>query len=253
MNYNSANGVEDLWLDWKGSVTEQTKQALIDVNTMLKPYRVKCFKVTVNFLETLGVPYFVTDGTLLAIYRDGGKMIPHDNDTDLAIREEHMFKVWQNRTLLPEPYALLTSDTGVEWCDENGAKAFDPTLKKGAKKFVVYDTRDYSKFLEPLGQYSSNVAKIISDDPRQVCTDMFTFRTATDDPNFIQNNWARANQGIEDIRYEVGKIFPCKRYTFEGVECWGPSEPEHYLTKTYGYLGRDACFNTDTKKYIKRM
>ena len=124
------------WISMKGEVNEKNKSDIILLNEMLKPHRVKCFQVAVELLESIGIPYFVSDGTLLAIYRDQGKFIPHDTDTDMSMLEDHMYTVWKNRHLLPDGYKWQTTCpvSGVEWCDEHGCKSFDPATK-GAKKF----------------------------------------------------------------------------------------------------------------------
>ena len=103
------------WITFEGEITERNKSDMI-------LHKVKCFQVATEFLESIEVPYFVTDGTLLSIYREQGKFIVHDLDTDVSMLEEYLHTVWKSRHLLPEGYVLETTcpDTGVEWCDENG-------------------------------------------------------------------------------------------------------------------------------------
>lgn len=40
-----------------------------------------------RILESLGIPYYVCDGTILGIVRDD-RLIPHDNDIDVAVASE---------------------------------------------------------------------------------------------------------------------------------------------------------------------
>ena len=235
------------WVTIKGEVNEKNKSDVILLNELLKPHRVECFRVATELLERIDVPYFVSDGTLLAIYREQGKIIPHDTDTDMAIMEEHMHTVWKNRHLLPEGYRWQTACpvTGVEWCDENGSKPFDPA-SKGTKKFKIIDTTDYSHYLE---NFAHN--PFVTKQHVRVFTDIYTYRRADDDPSVVQINWARLDLGVEKKRFDYDKIFPRKKYVFEGVECWGPNDPEYWLTEFYGYIGRGAYFDPAEKIWKK--
>lgn len=125
------------WLAIKGEVTENNLSDMILLNEKLKPHRIRCFKVAIDLLEKTGVKYFISNGTLLAAHRDGGKFIPHDTDTDISLMEEDLCTVWKNHHLFPEGYRWETKCpvTGIEWCDENGSKPFDPATK-GAKEFT---------------------------------------------------------------------------------------------------------------------
>ena len=232
---------ESLSLDMFGHVSIDDKELLIHENLPLKPYRVKCFEATVNLLEQIGVPYFITDGTLLSVWRDNGVLIPHDTDTDLGIMEEHMYKVWSSRDLLPEGYGLDSRSkvTGKEWpMGEGSAMKFDPSGSKGlVMKMKVYDKSDPGPLKYCSGPWCS--------------TDIFTFRIAEDDGNFLARNYLAGDQGLGQKRYPKDAIYPLKRYEFEGIKCWGPSDPERVLKIEYGYLGRDCYYDKDAKMYMK--
>lgn len=246
--HENNNNNNNKWLTIKGEVHEQNLSDIIRLNEMLKPHRVRCFQVAVELLEKLEIPYFVSDGTLLAIYRDQGEMIPHDTDTDLSMLEEHMYTVWSNRHLLPKGYRWQTACpvTGVEWCDENGCKPFDPATK-GTKKFKIIDTADYSHYLE---YFSHN--PLVTKHHLRIFTDMYTYRKSRNEPSILHINWARCDMGVENKRFVYDWIFPRKKYVFEGIECYGPNDPEKWLTEYYGYLGRDAYFDPITKLWKYR-
>ena len=44
----------------------------------------ECFRPVIHFLNQSNIEYFVTDGSLLGLYRDS-RLIPHDNDFDIAL------------------------------------------------------------------------------------------------------------------------------------------------------------------------
>lgn len=226
-------------LDMFGHVSIDDKELIIKENLPLKSFRVKCFKVTVNLLEKIGVPYFITDGTLLSVWRDSGVLIPHDTDTDLGIMEEDMGKVWSNRHLLPEGYGLDSRSkvTGDEWPMEKGDFKFDPSGSKGlVMKMKVYDNSDPGPLKYCSGPWCS--------------TDIFTFRITEEDENVLARNYL-ADQGMGRKRYPKNAIYPLKRYVFEGIKCWGPSNPERILKIEYGYLGRDCYYDKDEQLYKK--
>lgn len=224
----------DQWLEIFPSI----KEAFLEENRQLKPYRVKCFEKTVRFLESLGIDYWISDGTMLAVWRDNGVMIPRDYDCDISIMEKDFHKLWLNREKIPEGCGLQTKCfySGIEWCDENGSKPFDPACK-GTKKFIMYDNRDFTGLVK----YNPFVCEV----------DIYTYREVEGEPKFLANNYAAGDQGIELHRFPKNCIFPLKRYKFEGVECWGPNDMETWLTINYGYLGRDCVFDEETKFFKK--
>lgn len=55
-----------------------------DVSTPLNEYAEQVLNEGCSILESLNIPYYVCDGTILGIVRDN-KLIPHDNDIDVAV------------------------------------------------------------------------------------------------------------------------------------------------------------------------
>lgn len=232
------NSEEDVGYDQWLEITPSIKEAYLKENRLLKPYRLKCFEKTVRFLESLEIEYWISDGTMLAVWRDNGVMIPQDYDCDISIMEKDMYKLWLNRDKIPEGCGLQTECfyTGIEWCDENGCKPFDPN-SGGTKKFIMYDNRDFTGLV----RFNAFVCEV----------DIYTYREAEENPDFLANNYAAGNQGIENRRYPKSCIFPLKRYQFEGVECWGPNDMEVWLKIHYGYLGKDCYYDKETKLFKK--
>lgn len=55
-----------------------------DVSTKLNEYAEKTLEEACSLLESLGVNYYLCDGTILGIVRDD-RLIPHDNDIDVSV------------------------------------------------------------------------------------------------------------------------------------------------------------------------
>ena len=52
-----------------------------------------CYLPVINFLNKTDIQYFVTDGSLLGLFRDSC-LIPHDNDFDIALNDhDSIFKI----------------------------------------------------------------------------------------------------------------------------------------------------------------
>lgn len=55
-----------------------------DANQPLPEYSIHYLDQVISVLDDLRIIYFVTDGTILGLHRDG-RLIPHDNDLDIAL------------------------------------------------------------------------------------------------------------------------------------------------------------------------
>eukprot|EP00009_Paramoeba_aestuarina_P002371 CAMPEP_0201506632 /NCGR_PEP_ID=MMETSP0161_2-20130828/528_1 /ASSEMBLY_ACC=CAM_ASM_000251 /TAXON_ID=180227 /ORGANISM="Neoparamoeba aestuarina, Strain SoJaBio B1-5/56/2" /LENGTH=323 /DNA_ID=CAMNT_0047900787 /DNA_START=29 /DNA_END=1000 /DNA_ORIENTATION=+ len=218
-----------------GMINDRNYEQVLKENAILKPARLKCLETCVEYLDSLGVEYFLSDGTLLGAFRDGGKMIDCDIDCDVSIMEKDMGKVLDNAGQLPPGYLMDTISGGHNWLG-NAHLPFDPNMGVGAKKLTLVDVRDYSDVVV-----------------ETMCpeVDIYTFREEEVEGGQIQlrNNYAKPNQAVHLRRWNKEWIFPLKRITFEGREYWGPNEPEKYLTELYGYIGYNAFWNPHTMKY----
>jgi hypothetical protein len=67
-------------------------------------------ETTATFLDSIGVDYWVSEGTLLGAYRDN-QIIAWDEDSDVAINSEDRDKVWGNRDKVPKPFELVRLST----------------------------------------------------------------------------------------------------------------------------------------------
>ena len=84
-----------------GMINDRNYEQVLKENALLKPARLKTLEIIVNYLDALGVNYFLSDGTLLGAFRDRGKMIDCDIDCDVSIMEKDMAKVLDNAERLP--------------------------------------------------------------------------------------------------------------------------------------------------------
>src|SRR3990167_4337844 len=112
------DGVEIKMYIPDGMVNDANMEQVLKENDIIRASRVECLKVCSEWLTASGVPYFISDGTLLGAFRENGKMIGTDIDTDLSILEEDLEKVLKNSHLLPEGYLLDTITCGIDWAKE---------------------------------------------------------------------------------------------------------------------------------------
>ncbi len=90
-------------------ITPEQRRAAEEESAILKPYRLYALENTAKLLTSLGVTWFISNGTLLGWFRNG-RMIPHDTDVDTTILEEDMLTVWRNRHLLPKEVQMNCMD-----------------------------------------------------------------------------------------------------------------------------------------------
>lgn len=76
------------------------------------------YENTNGFLRDLGVDYWISYGTLLGWYREGG-IIAHDIDVDYSAPSEAFEVIWNNRDRLPDGFKLF--DTSA---NHNGPKLY---------------------------------------------------------------------------------------------------------------------------------
>jgi phosphorylcholine metabolism protein LicD len=219
-------------------VREDNLEQVLAENELMKPFRVEALRVVIEWLNQIEVPYWISDGTLLAAYRDNGVMIPKDVDCDVSIMESELSKLYENRHLLPENYRLNTSSCGVDYASP---ELINSTFKlipgqNMAKKFCVHDKRDYSHIVKETL-------------PPEI--DIYTYRIDEEDPSCVRSNYAKLSQHVHLRKWQKDWIFPLTNIVFEGLTCTGPNSPKEYLEELYGYIGPNGYFNPETKKYEK--
>jgi hypothetical protein len=211
-------------------VNDNNKAVVIKENLVMKEKHVECLRKCADWLTQIGVPYFLSDGTLLGAYREKGKMIDIDIDTDLSIMEEDLPKLFENAHLIPDGFLVDAWSGTRDWA----TCVHEPFNGVGAKKATFCDVRDYS-----------NIVK----ETQAPETDIYTFRV---EDGFLRNNYAKLNQAVHLRKWKYEWIFPLKEIEFEGITFTGPNEPLNYLKELYGYIGYNAYWDPVDKVYRKR-
>ena len=217
-------------------------------NKAFKPVCVYILQQVTEYLSRINVQYSVWGGTALSVYREGGKMIRHDGDVDIAIFETDFSKVLQNLSSFTpiQDGSITISDTcpvkGTRWFCEDGNEI--PFSGCGGKRLKFCGTK---KLWNEIG-----IRLDIRFDPGLAHLDVFTLGQHPDDPDCFCCNWdIPGRYDFKRKRFPKTCVLPLKSYNFEGVNVLGPSDLETYLKVEYGYLGRDAMFDFASQLYVK--
>jgi len=212
-----------------GMINDNNMEQVLKENLVLKERHIECLRNCADWLTKIGVRYFISDGTLLGAYRENGKMINIDIDTDLSIFEEDFPKMFENAHLLPDGY-LLDAMSGLRDWTTCFHEPFDGI---GAKKLTFCDIRDYSHIVQ---------------ETQAPETDIYTFRL---EDGFFRNNYAKENQAVHLRKWKYESILPLQDIVFEGTTYTAPNDPLSYLKELYGYIGHNAYWDPNEKVYRK--
>jgi len=225
------------------------------------PKRNDLSKLIREYFQTEAPEYtwFIDNGTLLASYRENGRMIPHDDDFDIGVYiqeftpERVATLARQIQAWLPEHFKVRT----IKMDEQNPDYDY-------ADKIEVYDPSFGKKLLRKVDYY-------------HVTVDIQFYSDSGD------NTFVRAHHVTEThCKIPVASIVPVRTnciyenetYNVSTTPLWcpsfkltnfkkqlnkqrmilgqGPNNPKVYLEAKYGYLGKDAKFNPATKFYEKR-
>ncbi|XP_022798510.1 uncharacterized protein LOC111336650 [Stylophora pistillata] len=237
-----------LSLDMWGNCRADNFQQKLEENESFKPLRVHLLRQVADYFNRINVRYFIYGGTALAVYREGGKIIKHDGDIDLAILETDFSNVVHNIDKFP---ALKDGDIFMSeecsllkrgWFDAEGNEI--PFCGVGGKRLKLFATRKlFRQFgFETDEHFDIGLAHV----------DVFTLSEHPDDPKCFCVNWNVP--GAYDYRkkaFPKSIFFPLKTYSFEGLEVTGMNDLKAYLDIEYGYLGRGAMYDLKTQLYVK--
>ncbi|KAL9976187.1 hypothetical protein ACROYT_G013455 [Oculina patagonica] len=232
---------------WNGC-TLGNFRAKLGQNRTFKPICIYLLKEVTEFLSRFNIQYLVCGGTALSVYREGGKMICHDGDVDIAIFESDFSSVMQNLSALTskqDGYISLSDKcpvNGTSWFNVDGSEILYNGC--GGKRLKFCATR---KLWDDFG-----IRTDLRFDPTLAHLDLFTFGQHPDDPSCFCYNWnIPGRYDFRRKRFPKSCVLPLKSYKFEGVSVQGPNCLKTFLEVEYGYLGRDAMFDFASQLYVK--
>jgi len=172
-------------------------------------------------LARSGVAWFLDAGTLLGAFRNG-KLIPHDDDFDIAV----YLPYYSGAHELDSLARLLCIDAPYQ-CR---------AVTSYAQKLEVFDPNS-PRFELPCDYGGADFHAVTVD--LQVMTDN------ADDNLVYLHNLLGYVQVPRSAVLPPGDI-PCEGHLFQA-----PRDPTAFLEALYGYLGEDARFDPSTGKYVR--
>lgn len=234
----------DMWASCRADNFQQK----LKENESFKSLRVHLMKLVTDYFNRINVKYFIYGGTALAVYREGGKIIKHDGDIDVAILETDFSNAVRNIdqfTALKDGDVFMTDECSLRkqrWFDAEGNEI--PFSGVGGKRLKFFATRKLFKQFGFLTDENFDIGL--------AHVDVFTLSEHPDDTNCFCINWNLP--GVYDYRkkaFPKSIFFPLNTYIFEGLEVYGMNDLKAYLEIEYGYVGRGAMYDCKTQLYVK--
>lgn len=266
-------------LDMWGACNLDNLLSNIERTTRQKPLHVELLRQVVDVCSTAGVEAFVYAGTALGVFRENGHMLPHDYDADLATLE-HPDEASQGSLSKLAEFCLSRdiAVSGIEGHIEkpessnisvNFSNSFDnfqwlnirngqvlerPFQGNGGKRAKFNFThKGLRHAVLQSNQLESNEIDALERDLSNIHVDLFTLSSHPDSPEVnFRVNWQKAGV-YESLEKPFARrdIFPLKKSVFEGIPILAPANLAGYLNAEYGYLGRDAMYDSSQKKYVQ--
>jgi hypothetical protein len=183
--------------------------------------RLELAKLVQSALNEADFTWFLDGGTLLGAYRTGTQ-IAHDDDFDIAayiptFHDDDLDALGLKiAASVPEPYELRI-------------------VTSYARKVEIYDPA--SAIFELPAQYGGA-------DFHTVTVDV---QVMTDAPGGV----VYLHDMLDHVRVPSNAIAPTGEIALEGHTFNSPRDIVRFLEAQYGYIGSDAVFDPQTKKYVK--
>ena len=174
------------------------------------------FRTWVSIATRRNLTYFVCYGALLGLYRDGD-VIPFDNDLDVCIFRNELYKLEMEDE--PKPFKADDGKTHLIY-QRHCHHPKIGTPRKTCKGVEVTKDVDQCTFLDPC-------ARIVLRPPtseRTTWIDVFALR---DNDSYLLDDWKRKT-------HKRAIIFPLKPCVFIGIQTVCPNNITGYLTRYYG-------------------
>jgi hypothetical protein len=181
--------------------------------------RLELGKLVAEILSENNVKWCIENGTLLGAFRNESLII-QDDDFDIAVFFEEnaldelnkLYNVIKDN--LPEKYNVRAIDT---YC--NKLEVFEPSFGNYELNGIQYENASF----------------------HHVTVDVQLY--ALDDTNYVRQYPYNSFSIPKDL------LFPFDKTIINGFKFSCPKETEEVLKLVYGYIGENARFNLETKKY----
>jgi len=166
---------------------------------------------TVKFLEDNEITYWLDGGSLLGACRNK-KMIPWDDDIDLAIPFDSFIKLKEIIKLLPKEYDSdikyrISDKYKIKFTEFQSYHIFDKTKPIMLKTFHLHGKLDKDIFIDLMNYIPSSKNSYILNIGKWIDTYVFPFDS----------------------------IYPLKKIEFEGKKYWSVNNPHNYLDRAYWF------------------
>lgn len=181
--------------------------------------RLELGNVVAEILSENNVKWSIENGTLLGAFRNES-LIVQDDDFDIAVFfEENALDELNNlydliRKCLPEKYTIRVIDT---YC--NKLEVFDESYGNYELNGIQYENASFHHVTVDIQLYTLN------------------------DGNYIRQYPYNSFSIPKDL------LLPFNETLINGCKFSCPKETEEVLKLVYGYIGENARFNLETKKY----
>ena len=197
--------------EFKGKIpklTEKKKIFLTEIKRILHYFHNQC--------EDLSIPYYICCGTLLGALKVEG-ILPWDTDADVSVNRADARKIEEAFNSSDCPYKLIPFRYGYKLCTRT-------LLGYPFVDIMIVDLlpKELSSSDEPV--YS------------------FCYPIKRGKPSF-ELLWF-----FNKKKHPQNVVFPLRKYTFEGMELWGPNDGYEVCRLNYG----EKCFYQSFVKFFDK-